>query len=65
MRTVPAWRFAIGDEYDDIGEAAVNAGWRVLERYDVSLLHAIDSVGNRFLVGGDGMGQGVGDRPAL
>lgn len=51
--------FAIGDEYDDIGEAAVNAGWRVLERYDVSLLHAIDSVGNGFLVGGDGMGQGA------
>lgn len=51
--------FAIGDEYEDIGEAAVNAGWRVLKRYDISLLHAADSAGNEFLVGGDGMGQGA------
>jgi len=51
--------FAIGDEYDDIGEAAVNAGWRVLERYDISLLRAADSAGNEFLVGGNGMGQGA------
>ena len=50
--------FAIGDESDDIAIATTNAGWRVLKRYDISLLLAEDSTGNRFLVGGDGSGQG-------
>jgi hypothetical protein len=51
--------FGIGDDSDDIGDAALATGWQVLQRYDASLLLATDSSGNHFLVGGDGVGRGA------
>lgn len=49
--------FTIGQESDDIAEAATLAGWSVIDRYSASLLLAVDSAGNHFLVGGDAAGR--------
>lgn len=49
--------FTIGQDSDDIAEAATLAGWSVIDRYSVSLLLAADSAGNHFLIGGDATGR--------
>lgn len=48
--------FAIGNENQKLTAATRAEGWKVLQQFDISLLLATDSQGNKFLVGGDGLG---------
>lgn len=48
---------AIGEEHQTLAEAAEAHGLRVVDTYGISLISAIDSDGDTWLIGGDAMGR--------